>query len=139
MYNKISKRSRDRLYGVHYKMVALVSYALAISEQDFFINEGLRTAEKQNQYFKEGRSQIDGYKKRGRHQDDPNTPQIDGRAVDVYYVGWKNTDDVNDPRWEKVYDAFKTASKNLHIDIVFGANWKTLVDKPHIELAKHEV
>lgn len=138
MYNKASKRSLERLYGMHYKLVAVVAYALAISEQDFFVNEGLRSAEDQNKYFKQGTSKIDGYVKRGRHQDDPNTPQIDARAVDVYYVGWKNTDSMDDPRWEKVYQAFRTAAENLHINIVFGADWKTFVDKPHIELHKSE-
>ncbi len=137
--NKASKRTMNNLYGVHHKMVALVGYALAISEQDFFVNEGLRTAEKQNQYFKEGASQIDGYTKRGKHQDDPTTEDIDGRAVDVYYVGWKNTDSNNDPRWEKVYKAFRTAANNLNIKIVFGADWKSFVDKPHIELDKSEI
>lgn len=136
--NKASKRTMNNLYGVHHKLVAIVGYALAISEQDFFVNEGLRTAEKQNQYFKQGKSQIDGYAKRGNHQDNPNTEDIDGRAVDVYYVGWKNTDSSNDPRWEKVYEAFRIAAKNLNIKIVFGADWKSFVDKPHIELHKSE-
>lgn len=137
--NKASKRTMNNLYGVHHKLVALVGYALAISEQDFFVNEGLRTAEKQNEYFKKGTSKIDGYTKRGKHQDDPNTQDIDGRAVDIYYVGWKNTDSTNDPRWDKVYEAFKTAAKNLNIKIVFGADWKSFVDKPHIELDNSEV
>lgn len=138
MMNKASKRTRDNLYGVHHKMVMLVGYALAISDQDFFVNEGLRTAEDQHKYYLQGTSKIDGYKKLGRHQDDPNTPDIDGRAVDVYYTGWKNTDKIDDPRWEPIYKAFRIASKNLGIKIVFGAEWKTLVDKPHIELDKSE-
>lgn len=137
--NKASKRTINNLSGVHHKLVALVAYALAISEQDFFVNEGLRTAEKQNEYFKNGTSKIDGYTKLGKHQDDPNTIDIDGRAVDVYYVGWKNTDSANDPRWNKIYDAFNTAAKNLNIKINFGADWKKFVDKPHIELDDNEV
>ena len=38
----------------------------------------------------------------------------------------------------KVYKAFRIAAANLHINIVFGANWKTFKDNPHIELAKGE-
>ena len=128
--NKASKRTRDNLKGVNEKLVMLAGYALAISEQDFFVNEGLRSTAKQQEYYKTGASQLDGINKKSKHQL--------GRAIDVYYVGWKNTDKVNDPRWEKVYEAFRTAAANLHINIVFGANWKSFKDNPHIELAKGE-
>lgn len=128
--NKASKRTRDNLKGVNEKLVMLAGYALAISEQDFFVNEGLRSTAKQQEYFKTGASQLDGINKKSKHQL--------GRAIDVYYVGWKNTDKVNDTRWEKVYKAFRTAAANLHINIVFGANWKSFKDNPHIELAKGE-
>lgn len=136
--NKASNRTKNNLYGVHHKLVMLVGYALAISEQDFFVNEGLRTAETQNKYYKQGTSQIDGYNKRGKHQDDLSTKDIDSRAIDIYYTGWTNKDKPNDPRWEKIYEAFRIASKMLNIKIVFGKDWKTLVDRPHIELAKEE-
>lgn len=63
--NKASRRTKNNLYGVHHKLIMLVGYALAISEQDFFVNEGLRTDENQNKFYKQGTSQIDGYKKRG--------------------------------------------------------------------------
>ena len=36
--NKASKRTLGNLYGVHHKLVAVVAYALAISEIDFFVN-----------------------------------------------------------------------------------------------------
>ena len=128
--NKASNRTKNNLYGVHHKLIMLVGYALAISEQDFFVNEGLRTTAKQQEYFKNGRSQLDGINKKSKHQL--------GRAIDIYYTGWKNTDSIKDPRWEKVYKAFRIAAANLHINIVFGANWKTFKDNPHIELAKGE-
>ena len=128
--NKASRRTRDNLKGVNHKLIAVVGYALAISEVDFWVNEGLRTTEKQQEYFKNGRSQLDGIDKKSKHQL--------GRAIDIYYTGWKNTDSIKDPRWEKVYKAFRIAAANLHINIVFGANWKTFKDNPHIELADGE-
>lgn len=128
--NKASKRTRDNLKGVNEKLVMLAGYALAISEQDFFVNEGLRSTAKQQEYFKTGASQLDGINKKSKHQL--------GRAIDVYYTGWTNKDKVNDPRWEKIYEAFRIASKMLNIKIEFGKDWKTLVDKPHIQLAKGE-
>lgn len=126
--NRASKRTITNLRGVHYKLQLIVGYALAISKRDFFVNEGLRTTEKQQEYYKKGVSQLDGIKKKSNHQL--------GRAVDVYYVGWSNRDKSNDPRWEELIDSFRVAAKNLGIKIIFGYDWGW--DKPHIELAKEE-
>lgn len=130
--NKASKRTMDNLYGVHHKLVAVAAYALAISEVDFFVNEGLRTTEKQQEYYKSGTSKLDGINKRGKHQDDLSTETIDARAIDVYYVGWKNTDSNKDPRWKKLRDTFEFAAKMLGVKLEFGYDWGW--DSPHIEL-----
>lgn len=126
--NKASKRTINNLCGVNHKLCMLVGYALAISEVDFFVNEGLRTLEKQQEYFKKGTSKLDGINKKSNHQL--------GRAVDIYYVGWKNTDKSDDPRWEKLINSFRIAAENLGIKITFGYDWGW--DKPHVELAKGE-
>ena len=126
--NRASRRTRENLKGVNHKLIAVVGYALAISEVDFWVNEGLRTTEKQQEYFKTGASQLDGINKKSNHQL--------GRAVDIYYVGWKNTDSSNDPRWKKLRDTFELAGKQLGIKLEFGYDWGW--DKPHIELAKGE-
>lgn len=126
--NKASKRTMDNLKGVNHKLIAIVGYALGISKIDFFVNEGLRTAEKQQEYYKKGLSQLDGIKKKSNHQL--------GRAIDVYYVGWSNKDKSNDPRWEELIGFFRVAAKNLGIKVIFGYDWGW--DKPHIELVKEE-
>ena len=79
--NKASKRTRDNLKGVNEKLVILAGYALGISKVDFWVNEGLRSTETQQRYFKEGSTKCDGIKNKSKHQL--------GRAIDVYYVGWK--------------------------------------------------
>lgn len=124
--NKASNRTKNNLKGVDEKLSLLVGYVLAISEVDFFVNEGLRTTETQQKYFKEGSSQLDGVIKKSKHQL--------GKAIDVYYVGWTNKDDKNDPRWKKLIDTFKIAGENLGLNLTFGYDWKSFVDKPHIEL-----
>ena len=126
--NKASRRTRENLKGVNHKLIAVVGYALAISEVDFWVNEGLRTTEKQQEYFKTGASQLDGINKKSNHQL--------GRAVDIYYVGWKNTDSSNDPRWKKLRDTFELAGKQLGIKLEFGYDWGW--DKPHIQLVDGE-
>lgn len=138
MYNTASNRTKNNLKNVHYKLVMLVGYALAISEQDFFVNEGLRTAEKQMEYYKDGKSQIDGIHSIGKHQDNPDTPEVDGRAIDVYFTGWNNKIPNSDIRWKKVHEAFKIASEKLRIKIKFGKDWVNFKDYPHIELEKIE-
>lgn len=138
MMNKMSNRSKNNLKGVHPNMIMLVSYALAISEVDFFVNEGLRSLQRQQELYAQGRTtkgsivtNVDGVNKKSNHQakDDGY-----GYAVDVYYVGWTNKDKSDDSRWYKIYEAFETASKNLNIPIKIGAYWK-MKDMPHIELA----
>lgn len=124
--NKASKRTRDNLKGVDERLSLLAGYALAISEVDFFVNEGLRSTEKQQEAYKNGYSKLDGVVKKSKHQE--------GKAIDVYYVGWKNTDSENDPRWKTLIDAFKLAGKQLGLELEFGYDWKSFVDKPHIEL-----
>lgn len=124
--NKASKRTKDNLKGVDERLSVLVGYALAISEIDFFVNEGLRTVETQQKYFKEGKSQLDGVNKKSKHQI--------GKAIDVYYVGWTNKDSQDDPRWKKLIDTFRLAGEKLGLDLTFGYDWKSFVDKPHIEL-----
>ena len=52
------------------------------------------------------------------------------------YVGWKNTDSSNDPRWKKLRDTFELAGKQLGVNLVFGYDWGW--DNPHIELADGE-
>ncbi|WP_443863772.1 M15 family metallopeptidase [Fusobacterium ulcerans] len=125
--NRASRRTLNNLTGVHFKLAAVVGYTLAISEQDFFVNEGLRTAEKQQEYFKKGAGKLDGINKKSNHQL--------GRAVDVYYTGWKNTDKDN-TRWLTLIEAFRTAGKQLGIKLIFGYDWGW--DKPHIELGEEE-
>lgn len=126
--NRASKRTLDNLTGVHFKLATVVGYTLATSEQDFFVNEGLRTAEKQQEYYKKGASRLDGINKKSAHQL--------GRAVDVYYTGWKNTDKADDVRWLPLIEAFRTAGRQLGIKLVFGYDWGW--DKPHIELGEEE-
>ncbi|MHD0316761.1 M15 family metallopeptidase [Fusobacterium sp. THCT1E2] len=126
--NKASKRTINNLKGVNYKLIAIAGYALAISKQDFFVNEGLRTLEKQQEYFKNGTSKLDGVNKKSNHQL--------GRAIDIYYTGWSNKDKNDDSRWKELINCFRVAAENLGIKVIFGYDWGW--DNPHIELAREE-
>lgn len=121
---KASSRSKKNLVGVDERLALLVGYVLATSEVDFFVNEGLRSTEKQRKLYKQGKSKCDGVFKISKHQE--------GKAIDVYYVGWKNTDNSKDDRWKKLIKAFKFAGKKLNLKLEFGYDWGW--DNPHIEL-----
>lgn len=43
--------------------------------------------------------------------------------------------DDNSPTWDEMIKVVKAKAVELGIDIICGADWKTLVDKPHVELA----
>jgi len=75
---KLSDRSKQRRKGVDPKLIEISDLAIQISKIDFGIpdNGGLRTAETQNQLFKEELSQADGYEDVGKHQT--------GDALDFY-------------------------------------------------------
>ena len=121
---KASKRSKENLKGVDERLVLLVGYALAISKVDFVVVEGLRSTERQKQLYREKKSKCDGVTKISKHQE--------GKAIDVYYVGWKNSDSPDDERWKKLIETFKLAGKNLNLKLNFGYDWNW--DNPHIEL-----
>ena len=124
---KASKRSKENLKGVDERLVLLVGYALAISKVDFVVVEGLRSTERQKQLYREKKSKCDGVTNISKHQE--------GKAIDVYYVGWKNSGVPDDERWKKLIETFKLAGKNLNLKLNFGYDWGW--DNPHIELREH--
>ena len=121
--NKASARTKDNLIGVNYKLSMLVGYVLAISTVDFFVNEGIRTTKRQQEYYKKGTTKADGVINKSQHQL--------GRAIDVYYVGWKKGAEDNQ-KWKELINTFKLAGERLGIKLIFGYDWGW--DKPHIEL-----
>lgn len=130
MMFKLSNTSKQRLQGVNPELLRVIDLALTISLIDFGIpaDGGIRTAERQNELFKQGLSQLDGYKKLSNHQT--------GNAFDVYaYVDGKAS--WNELHLTHVATAILSAASQLGVPLRwgghFGANgW----DKPHFEIAR---
>ena len=117
----LSARSEQRLQGVHPDLVRVVRRALALSDVDFAILEGLRTSERQAQLVKAGASQT----MRSRH--------LTGHAVDLGAVidgevrwDW--------PLYARIATAMKAAAAELKIPLEWGGDWKSLKDGPHYQL-----
>lgn len=113
--------SKKNLSGVHPDLVKIVEKAIKLSEVDFRVTEGIRSRQRQIELVKKGASQTLA----SRH--------ITGHAVDVValiegQIRW------DWPLYDKIAKAFKQASKELNIPIVWGGDWKSFKDGPHFEL-----
>lgn len=125
---KLSKRSEDRLLGVHPALVKVVRRALELSTCDFYVIEGVRSLEKQKKYVAEGKSKT------------MNSRHLTGHAVDLYPVG-------KPIPWEQCKDIAKAmfaASSELNVKIRWGGDWdmdgdskdEAFYDGPHFELLR---
>jgi len=117
----LSKKSRDRLAGVHPDLVKVVERAIEITEIDFAVLEGVRSKTRQEQLVKAGASQT----MRSRH--------LTGHAVDLgaYVAGSVRWDW---PLYHKLAVAVKQAAAELQIPIEWGGDWATFKDGPHWQL-----
>jgi len=117
----LGSRSRATLKGVHPDLVRVVELALTYSPHDFTITEGLRTVARQRELKAAGASQT------------MNSRHITGHAIDfAVLVGGKVRWDW--PLYGQVAAAFKRAAKELKVPIIWGGDWKSLRDGPHVEL-----
>ncbi|MFA0093730.1 M15 family metallopeptidase [Vibrio splendidus] len=124
----LSARSETRMLGVHGDLKKVVRRALELSPYDFGITSGKRTAEEQSALFKKGASQLDGYSKKSRHQT--------GHAIDFVVYDENNKVTWGFSYYEQVSWAFKQAAQELNVPIVWGGDWVSFKDGPHVELDK---
>jgi len=119
----LSSRSWDRLRGVDPRLVGVVAYAITISEVDFTVLEGLRTAERQRELVAAGKSQT------------MNSRHLVGEAVDLgAWVDGKVSWDME--YYRKLSQAMEASALLLHVSIEWGGNWKTLRDGPHFQIPR---
>lgn len=134
---KLSKRSMDRLTGVHPDLVAVVHRAISRTEVDFAVLEGLRTEARQRQLVKAGASKT------------MNSRHLTGHAVDLgAWVGGSVRWDW--PLYLKIAEAMRAAAAELGTPVRWGGTWglleningpitsevlhKRFPDGPHFEL-----
>ena len=118
---RLSRRSLERMQGVHPDLVKVVLLAIQLTEVDFGVTEGLRTIEKQREYVAKGASKT------------MNSRHLTGHAVDVVaYIGTEVRWDW--PLYHKIAAAMKRAAKDLNVPIVWGGDWRSFKDGPHFEL-----
>ena len=110
----LGERSRAKLSGVHPRLVAVVNRAIALTEQDFAVTDGVRTLAQQQVLVSKGASKT----LNSRH-----LPQPDGYGHAVDLVPF-----VDGPRWEwpliyPIAAAMRTAARELNVPLVWGGVW----------------
>jgi len=122
---KFSQRSLDRLQGVHPDMVKLMSESIKESPYDFGITEGRRDNTRQQQLVKEGKSRT------------LNSRHLTGHAVDIaVFIDGKLTWDFD--KYKAVAEHVKKVAASLGVSIIWGGDWRGLVDGPHFELNRKD-
>ena len=120
---KFGQRSLDRLKGVHPDLVKVMEEAIKESPYDFSITEGLRSPERQKQLYDQGKSRT------------LNSRHLTGHAIDFAVI--KDGKVVWDfPLYHEVATHIKKVAANLKVSIIWGGDWRGLVDGVHIELDK---
>lgn len=128
----LSKRSRDKLRGVHPDLVRVVELAIQRTTIDFVVVQGARTQAEQDALYAQGRTKA-GPKVTWTR----NSRHIGGFAVDlVPFVGgeieWDN--DGRAGAWPPIVKAMKDAAAELRVPLKWGGDWAGTPDRPHFEL-----
>lgn len=146
---KFGKTSAEKLSQCHDDLQLIMDIALSRSKIDMGISEGHRSVEKQQEYFHQGKSKIDGITKKGKHNFHPSLAvdvfvyhpdfamrkkMIYSKSHLAYFAGI-----VDAVAWE-LYNAGRVS----HV-IRWGGNWdgdqiidfdQNFDDYPHFELVK---
>lgn len=122
---KYYEKTKHRLKGVNPKLVALVQRVHAMNLPfDLSISEGLRTLEKQKQYFREGKTKT------------LNSRHLSGNAFDIYPIVDNKIPPANHSSWLELNKAIKQAAKEFGYkdsEWTWGGTWKSFKDMPHYQ------
>ena len=114
-----SNRSKQRLMGVHPKLVHVVERALELSPVDFMVVEGFRTLARQQELYAQGRTtpgKIVTWTMKSKH--------LTGSAVDIAPVDTKGKILWKDVQaFDQMAAAMFAAAEELDIQIRHGGDW----------------
>ena len=109
---ELSKLSLERLEGVDERLKAVVIECAARCSFPFNVSEGVRTIEKQREYYHQGKSKT------------MNSKHLTGKAVDLYPLTM-NRKQVDWSRFEDLADLMFQVAKDQDTEIVWGGHWKS--------------
>ena len=128
---RLSHFSLDKLKNVHPDLIKVVKLAITLTDTDFSVISGVRDLEKQSEFLKNGTTKT------------LNSRHLTGHAVDlmpytkdgVSIIGKTLNQKENWHYFVSVADAMKKAANQLIVDLIWGGNWKTIIDGYHFELS----
>lgn len=128
MSKTFSQRSIKAMIGVHPDLVKVAYRALELCYSDFTVIEGVRTLEKQREYFANGASKtMKSYHL--LHEDGF------GHALDIYpYYDGSVQCEAPYAKFKEISVAMKSAAKELGVTITWGGDWKSFQDTPHYQI-----
>jgi peptidoglycan L-alanyl-D-glutamate endopeptidase CwlK len=128
-----SERSLRNLAGIHPDLRRVMDRALQESPIDMVINEGLRTLARQRKLLAIKATKT------------LNSRHITGHAIDFYAMVDIDTDgdiefvEMSNPRlMTQIAKAIKAAAVKEDVAIVWGGDWRTFKDLPHVELDRRK-
>ncbi|KYM56245.1 endolysin [Fusobacterium necrophorum subsp. funduliforme] len=137
---KFSEESLKKLAGVHPELVSFMKELISVSNLDFKVTAGVRTAAQQNALYQQGRTRkgavvtrCDGYKYPSNHQE-----KIDGYgyAADVCILKYTSKGDID---WNFKYykELYEVAKKNGLLEkygVEWAGNWESFQEGAHYQL-----
>jgi peptidoglycan L-alanyl-D-glutamate endopeptidase CwlK len=114
-------RSLGRLEGIHADLRKVMDRAIATTDIDFTVLEGMRTMSRQRKLVASGASRT----LRSRH--------LTGHAVDIAplvdgKVSW------DWPIYHRLAPTIKKAAQDVGVKIEWGGDWRSFKDGPHWQL-----
>lgn len=129
------RRSSEQLLTCCIPLRTVMHRALALSPMDFSVLEGHRILVRQQQLFREGKSQKDGVTDLSHHQSSPS------EAVDIapYPISWGHP-----KRFVFLAGVVMAAASDVGVELRWGGNWdgdtwlhdQSFFDLGHFELEK---
>lgn len=127
---ELSQKSLNKLSQCHPDLQRVMLEVIKVI--DFTVIEGYRTKEDQDVRFYQGTSRVKW--PNSKHNTFPS------QAIDIW--PWpvprdaKGELDSNSPKWNQLAAVVLEKAAELGVEIEWGGNWTTIVDKPHYSLKK---
>ena len=126
----LTATSLKRLENVEPTLVGIIKEAISRTKLNVQISEGSRSLAQQKKNLAKGVSQT----MKSKHLDPDGTGPKKARAVDIAIISADGKYDTDLKNYRAFADIVKKVAKEKGVKVVWGGDWKTLVDGPHFEL-----
>lgn len=119
---RLSKKSKERLVGVHPDLVRVIERAILITKVDFTVLEGVRSLDRQRVLVESGASKT------------INSRHLTGHAVDIAPYIQGRVELQHWPAFHELAPYIRQAAKDVNVSIEWGGSWVNFPDGAHWQL-----